>query len=192
MNLSTLAKIKLLTRLHYVDANNDEEKGVVALEALEEVRVGLLAEQSTPALAFKCFFQFAHKLFTPRLLVLFKTLVLHTVEFDVTEHRLREGFHDVDTFQLKVEVRNEHKEDADKRRLSSCRESLVEMNSTSLTVAADDPASLGSFEKAVVVEPVREDQFDLADESVLGTLDKVKGVDGYYLNSLTQSAPHSC
>eukprot|EP00965_Chrysotila_dentata_P207544 6184185-Pleurochrysis_carterae.AAC.2 len=59
--------------------------------------------------------------------------------------------------------------------LSSCREGLVEMNFRSLTVAAEDPASLALFESAVVVELV-----GLADESILGALDEVKGVVCYF------------
>eukprot|EP00965_Chrysotila_dentata_P175120 5780555-Pleurochrysis_carterae.AAC.1 len=50
------------------------------------------------------------------------------------------------------------------------------MNSRSLTVAAEDPASLASFESAVIVELVGKNPLGLADESIFGVLDEVKGV----------------
>eukprot|EP00965_Chrysotila_dentata_P030443 1013392-Pleurochrysis_carterae.AAC.1 len=69
--------------------------------------------------------------------------------------------------------RNEREEDADGCRRSSCREGLVAMDSRLLTVAAEDPASLASFESAVVVELiVGENPLGLADESILGALDE--------------------
>eukprot|EP00965_Chrysotila_dentata_P166818 5508363-Pleurochrysis_carterae.AAC.1 len=46
------------------------------------------------------------------------------------------------------------------------------MDSRSLTVAAEDPASLASSESAVVVELVGETPLGFADESILGTLDE--------------------
>eukprot|EP00965_Chrysotila_dentata_P156423 5168317-Pleurochrysis_carterae.AAC.1 len=65
------------------------------------------------------------------------------------------------------------------------------MNSGSLTVAAEDPTRFVSFERAVVVELVVEDPLGLADESVLGALDEVKGVVCYFALELfhTSCAP---
>eukprot|EP00965_Chrysotila_dentata_P075759 2503172-Pleurochrysis_carterae.AAC.1 len=65
------------------------------------------------------------------------------------------------------------------------------MDSRSLTVAAEDPASLASFESAVVVELVGENPLCLADESTLGALDEVKGVVCYFALKLfdTSCAP---
>eukprot|EP00965_Chrysotila_dentata_P169501 5596483-Pleurochrysis_carterae.AAC.1 len=98
---------------------------------------------------------------------------------------------DVDAFQLKVEERNERKEDADGRRLSRCCEGLVELNSGLLNVAAENPASLASFETAVVVELAGENPVGLADESVLGTFDEVTAVVCYFALELfdTSCAP---
>eukprot|EP00965_Chrysotila_dentata_P012476 410156-Pleurochrysis_carterae.AAC.1 len=64
---------------------------------------------------------------------------------------MREGLDDVGAFQLKVEERNKRKEDADGCRLSSCREGLVKINSRSLIVAAERPASFASFEVVELV-----------------------------------------
>eukprot|EP00965_Chrysotila_dentata_P076999 2542584-Pleurochrysis_carterae.AAC.1 len=50
------------------------------------------------------------------------------------------------------------------------------MNSWSLAVAADDQWRLAAFESAIVVELVGETPLGLANEHVLWTLDKVKGV----------------
>eukprot|EP00965_Chrysotila_dentata_P179849 5937981-Pleurochrysis_carterae.AAC.1 len=54
------------------------------------------------------------------------------------------------------------------------------MDSRSLTEAAEDPASLASFESAVVVEIVGKNPIGLADESFLGARDEVKGVVCYF------------
>eukprot|EP00965_Chrysotila_dentata_P122727 4056321-Pleurochrysis_carterae.AAC.1 len=54
--------------------------------------------------------------------MLFKAFHLLTAKVGVAEHCLREGLDDVSAFQLKVQERNERGEDADRCRLSSCRE----------------------------------------------------------------------
>eukprot|EP00965_Chrysotila_dentata_P157866 5215638-Pleurochrysis_carterae.AAC.1 len=65
------------------------------------------------------------------------------------------------------------------------------MDSRSLTVAAEDPASLASFESAAVVELVGENPLGLADEVILGALDEVKGAICYFALDLfdTSFAP---
>eukprot|EP00965_Chrysotila_dentata_P064609 2142114-Pleurochrysis_carterae.AAC.1 len=53
------------------------------------------------------------------------------------------------------------------------------MDFRSFTVAAEDPASLASFEGAVVVKIVGEHPLSLADERVFWTLNQVKGIVHY-------------
>eukprot|EP00965_Chrysotila_dentata_P002173 71570-Pleurochrysis_carterae.AAC.1 len=53
------------------------------------------------------------------------------------------------------------------------------MNSRSLTLAAEDPASRASFKSAAVVELVGEYPLGLADEGVLLTFNQVKGIVRY-------------
>eukprot|EP00965_Chrysotila_dentata_P141416 4673772-Pleurochrysis_carterae.AAC.1 len=96
-----------------------------------------------------------------------------TVKVGVAEHCLRERLDDVNAFQLKVEERNERKEDADGCCLSSCRDSLVAMSLRLLTIAGEDPGRFAPFESAVLnIELVGENPLGLADESVLGTFDE--------------------
>eukprot|EP00965_Chrysotila_dentata_P111902 3700947-Pleurochrysis_carterae.AAC.1 len=74
---------------------------------------------SALASTLKCHLQLANGFFTCRLVVLLKALHLLTVKVGVAEHCLREGFGDIDAFQLKIEERNEREEDADGCRLNS-------------------------------------------------------------------------
>eukprot|EP00965_Chrysotila_dentata_P032290 1076374-Pleurochrysis_carterae.AAC.2 len=113
------------------------------------------------ASTFETHLQLAHEPLARRFVVLLEIFHLLAVEVGIAQHCLREGFDDVDAFQLKVEERNEGKGYADGVCLCSCRE------------AAKDPARLAAFESAIVVElnPLR-----LASENVLWTLDKAKGV----------------
>eukprot|EP00965_Chrysotila_dentata_P074131 2448203-Pleurochrysis_carterae.AAC.1 len=72
-------------------------------------------------------------------------------------------------------------------------EGLVEMDSRSLTVAAEDPASLAALKSAVIVELAGKNSLGLADDSILGALDKVKGVVCYFaLELFDTSRGHSC
>eukprot|EP00965_Chrysotila_dentata_P038544 1280333-Pleurochrysis_carterae.AAC.1 len=100
-----------------VDLKDDKEKRVVALEGedarfapelresigLKEVCVGLLPEMSALASTFKCHLQLEYKVLTRRLVVLFETFHLLTVEVGDAEHCLREGLDDINAFQLEVE-----------------------------------------------------------------------------------------
>eukprot|EP00965_Chrysotila_dentata_P004488 145882-Pleurochrysis_carterae.AAC.4 len=190
-----------------VDPNDCKKKQAVAFESedagfalelrkavvLEKLGVGLLPEMPLLAYTFKCHLQLANELLSCHLVVLFKAFHLLTVNVGIVEHCSRECLAEVDAFRFKVEERNERNDDADGCRLSSCREGLVQMNSRSLIVAAEDPAHFASFEGAVVVDLVGENPLGLAEAyvSVLGALDKVKCVVCYFALELfgTRCAP---
>eukprot|EP00965_Chrysotila_dentata_P235198 6200613-Pleurochrysis_carterae.AAC.2 len=141
-----------------VDPNDDEEKRAAALEGEDarDVRSGVYLQ-----VPFSTCTRLSHVSSCRSL----RTCHLLMVEVGVAEHCLREGLDDVDAFHLEVKGCDEQKEDAD-RRFGICREGPVNLNSGSLTVAAEYPARFGSFEGAVVVELVEEAPLGPADERV--------------------------